>query len=366
MSRQAGYIFLNDNIVSHTSGRGVTRYFREVADGIIDQFGSKVVICSPESRDYGAAKHIRSLRFRGGHRLKVHDMLASVAAFRERASVFFSPYYGSARTSAAEVFTVHDMIFELFPHYFPRTSSYIQRSIKEKRRCMERASALIAVSESTARDIVTCYPHVNADKITVIYHGVSDFFFETSARQHGVGGKPFFLYVGNRILYKNFLRVLSAFGQSGLGRDFDLRVISPTVDGFSPHEAECLDRYQLRGSVHLMSAVDDAVLRQSYQAAVAFVYPSEYEGFGLPILEAMASGTIVATSNRSSMPEVGGDVAFYFDPTDADSIADCLRQVADLPARQRSDRIALGIARAKTFTWSRCQQQTVDLLRRFV
>ena len=102
-----------------------------------------------------------------------------------------------------------------------------------------------------------------------------------------------------------------------------------------------------------------------YAAADALLMPSQYEGFGLPILEAMASGTLVATSNTASMPEVGGDIAFYFDPYDTESIAEGLRRIATLSDDERARRIDQGVTRAHTFTWTRCQEQTIEVFRRF-
>jgi glycosyltransferase involved in cell wall biosynthesis len=168
--------------------------------------------------------------------------------------------------------------------------------------------------------------------------------------------------VGHRKLHKNFGRLLTAYHRSGLAKDFDLRVVSP--GGFEPEESRQIHDLHLEGSVGFYPAVGDTALREQYSQATALVYPSEYEGFGLPILEAMASGVLVATSNAASMPEVGGGAAIYFDPCDPESIAEGLRQVACLPAEQRAERIEQGIARARTFTWARCQRQTLQALRR--
>lgn len=358
-------VFLNDNILSHTMQRGIARYFRHVTDGVIVRFGSDVTICSPEVRDYGPASYIPSLRFRGAGRIGLHDKLASVAAYVERPSVFFSPYYGDARTKAAEVFTAYDMINELFPRYFPPQQAHFRRFIAQKKRCLERAAVVIAISENTARDIVAIYPQLASD-IRVIYPGVDSFFFDGEDRDSGHEEKPFFLYVGHRLFYKNFTRLIMAFGESGLADDFGLKVISPSGDGFLAEEVDCIQRYHLEKNVSLLTGATDTAVRASYKRAVALVYPSEYEGFGLPILEAMASGTVVATSNVSSMPEVGANVALYFDPWCTESIADCLRRVVNLSWNERRERIVRGTALAHTFTWERCQQQTVEVLERLL
>jgi glycosyltransferase involved in cell wall biosynthesis len=368
MRDKAGTIFLYDSIFLQIPGiwqRGVARYFRQVIDGLITHFGPQVTIFSAHNRDYGSARHIRALTscFRGSNRLKIRQINEYMATFwaeREHAAVFYSPYYGNIRTKAAPVYTVYDMIHELYPHHFPddnRTQSFLL----ERRLCFERAALLLAISQSTARDIAACYPNLDSTKVVTTLLGVDEFFFGAD-RQSNHNLKPYILYVGYRNVYKNFRRLLQAFGQSGLAKDFDLRVISPGPTGFSMDEIELLHHYQLENSVHLQINVDDSSLRDSYAGASVFIYPSEYEGFGLPILEAMASGAVVATSNTASMPEIGGDIAFYFDPFSIDSISDCLSRAVNLTSDDRGFLIAQGIARAHTFTWSRCQWQTVDAI----
>lgn len=261
---------------------------------------------------------------------------------------------------------VHDMMYELFPNYFPPHNRYNKRFVAEKKSCLERGAALIATSQNTAHDILTLYPNIPSEKIVIAYQGVEEFFFQVDDLLPRSTSKPFFLYVGHRDVHKNFYRLLVAYGQSGLANEFDLRVISPTSGKFTQQECDVISRYQLQNSVHMLPSADDIQLRKCYAQAVAYVYPSEYEGFGMTVLEAMASGALVATSNVASLPEVGGDVAFYFDPYQPESIATCLREIAELPEERRKARIAHGRARARTFTWNRCVDQFADVLRRFV
>jgi glycosyltransferase involved in cell wall biosynthesis len=356
-------IFVNDNIHNRSAQRGVVRYFRNIVNGITEFFGSDTIVFSPEVRAYGKAKHIVAPTFRGSRYFNFP--LASLLAYLGRASIIYSSYYGNIWTSATQIFTVYDMNYELFPEYFAAVPHSVN-FIKRKRRCLERADALIAISESTARDIVTCYPHIDPSKVSVVYLGVDSFFLKGVETQSSTSGRPYFVYIGRRALYKNFLRLLVAFGKSGLAKKFDLRVISPVGSNFNSQECEIISKYRMAEHVHLMNSISDEELRESYAGAVALVYPSEYEGFGLPILEAMACGTIVATSNTSSMPEVGGKVAFYFDPTNTESIIACLQRVAELPAEQRKQRINRGIERAQRFSWSRCQSQTIEVFRSFL
>ncbi len=222
----------------------------------------------------------------------------------------FNAYYSNIQSTAFQVFTLHDMTPELLPQYFSPDYPGHRRFMAEKKRCAERAALIFSVSENTARDAIHYYRHLDASKIVVTPEGVDDFFFQPEPLPSEPGGKPFFLFVGHRMLHKNFVRLLVAFKASGLAADIDLRVISP--HDFNLEETRAIREIGLHNSVKILPAASDTVLRASYAQSMALVYPSEYEGFGLPILEAMASGTLVATSNVSSMPEVGGDVGSVF------------------------------------------------------
>src|SRR5664280_2274107 len=167
-------IFLNDNIRSYALQRGITRYFWHITDGLIKHYGDKVAIFSSAQRDFGPATHLRSFRlnFRGSQRLRLYqitDKWAALASNRQRASVFFSPYYGTSHPKAPEIYVVHDMIHAL-PEYRANEHPLAVRFRLEVRSCLERAAALIAVSHHTAKDILKCYPHIDAGKIFTIHH----------------------------------------------------------------------------------------------------------------------------------------------------------------------------------------------------
>jgi glycosyltransferase involved in cell wall biosynthesis len=362
MSPSSQCILLNDNIRSHAAQRGVARYFDHVTAGIIAHFGPHAQICSPVIRDYGTAHFIRTPRFPGSGRLGVHDLSATIIARIKQPALIFNPYYGSVRTKIAQVFTVYDMIPEMISLPWAQSNPRILTTIAEKKRCFEQAAALLAISHSTARDMLSVYPHLNANTIKVIPLGVDAFFFEHAQSDDHAQVKPYFLYVGSRGGHKNFMRLLTAYGQSGLAGTFGLQVISPSGNAFTSEETECIRKFRLQAAVQLRCAVSETELHECYAGAVALVYPSEYEGFGLPILEAMASGTLVATSAVSSMPEVGGTSAFYFDPQASEAMAETLRHIAYLPTAERQQRIAQGIARAQTFSWEQCQQKTIKVL----
>jgi glycosyltransferase involved in cell wall biosynthesis len=119
----------------------------------------------------------------------------------------------------------------------------------------------------------------------------------------------------------------------------------------------------LENAVHLSAELTDAKLRDAYAGAVALACPSEYEGFGLPVLEALAAGTLVAAARAGSLPEVGGTAVSYFDPIRAESIAEALREVTGLGRAERETRIQQGRAHARGFSWTRHQERTVSVFR---
>lgn len=342
-----GRIFLSDNTLPMQGG--VKRVFRHLVDGVAENFGGRAIVYSPERWDYGRARFIRSPGLPG----RVHDLTASAISVICRASVTVAAYYGTAYGPGRRVYAVYDMIHELLPHYFRSATSYERRFVAEKRRCLLGGDLLIAISHATARDVVTVYPEVDPARIIVAHLGVDESFFGDHPWHGPAPARPYLLYVGQRSAYKNFRRLLEAFGEAGLASTHDLRVISSESGGLTADERALIARHGLERAVYLQLRVSDAELAATYQRAVALVYPSEYEGFGLPIIEAMAAGTLVVTAGRSSMPEVGGDVAFYFDPTSTSDLAARLTQVVGLPPGERARRILAGFARAREFSWRR-------------
>jgi len=331
---------MTDLLISEATLRGaahsgVARYMEHIIRAAGKRFGAGLAVVSAP-------------RFPGSGRLHVQDVAVTAAAVLLRPRLFFSGYYGAARVAAPQVFTVYDMIHELYVG-----------AMDEKRRCLERAAALIAISHNTAADIVRIYPQVDPAKITVTHLGVDDAFF--APRQRSAPARPYYLYVGTRVGSKNFIRLVRAFAASGAGDRFDLRVVSRSGD-FTAEERAAIGEAPVR----LQAPLPEDDLVDAYANAHALLYPSEYEGFGLPILEAMAAGTLVAASRAASMPEAGGDVAFYFDPLDVASIAQTIAMIGALPPETREERIAAGVRWARTFTWQRCEDQTIALFERLL
>jgi len=255
---------------------------------------------------------------------------------------YYHPYLLENSLSVPLVITIHDMIYELFPELH-NDSSVVQ----QKHDLIERANQIVSVSESTRQDLLRIYPDV-ADKVSVIHHGAS-------FTQHIETDKPFVkipyvLFVGNREAYKNFTTGAKAFAL--LASDYpDLALICAGGGAFTDAEEQLFTELGMSGRVQQVS-VNDAQLKNLYYYSKAFVYPSLYEGFGLPVLEAMACGAPCLLSDVSSLPEVGAAAAIYFDPLNDQMIAESIERVLrDMSlAGQMSE---AGLVRVEQFTWEK-------------
>ncbi len=259
------------------------------------------------------------------------------------------------------VLTVHDLIYHLFPeHHKLLNYWFLNRAMPL---FVQRATAVIAVSQSTRRDLIRCYG-VHPDKITVVYEAAAPHFRPASpeaiAAVRARYGLPegFILAVGTIEPRKNLSRLLDAL-QLLRQRGDDVRLVVVggkgwLYGGFFRH----LEELQLGDAVLLPGYVPDADLPAVYSAAKVFVLPSLYEGFGLSVLEAMACGTAAVCSRASSLPEMGGDAAQYFDPTDVEEMAEAIEAVWHDEAL-RTEMGRRGLAQAARFSWARAAEETM-------
>ncbi len=261
------------------------------------------------------------------------------------------------------VLTVHDLAFLRTPECaFPTLRAYLDEIVP---RSVRRASRVVAVSESTRRDCIELLG-TPPDKVTTIVEGVGEDFRpprdpakdRARIRQAGITAS-YVLTTGTLEPRKNYIRLLEAYALLR-ARGVDHRLVVAGRPGwmYEPiHEA--VQRLRLADSVTFLQP-DDDLLCALYGQAEVFVFPSLYEGFGIPPLEAMACGTPVACSNSSSLPEVVGDAAVMFDPLDVEAIAAGVMSL--LVDHQLAHRLrARGLERAATFTWARAARQTRDL-----
>lgn len=259
------------------------------------------------------------------------------------------------------VLTMHDLIFKLFPDYHKKLNyTYLNWAVPLFCR---RADAIIAVSDATRRDLVTHYGVAEA-KIHVVHEAAAGLFIRPNpaqilaARRRYQLPDRFLIHLSTIEPRKNLLRLLAAF--KALRRDFpDLKLVLAGAKGWLYDDFfRQIAAEQLSDAVIPLGWVPDDDLPAVLACASLAVQPSLYEGFGLPLLEHMASGQVVAASRASSHPEVGGDAAAYFDPTQVDDMVAVIRRLL-LDRDEYAQRQALGLARAAQFSWERAARETL-------
>jgi len=251
------------------------------------------------------------------------------------------------------VATFHDMINEKFSHKFRELRSD-DKLMTQKKELADKATQIIAVSENTKKDLVEIYG-ADPEKIKVIYLGSS--FSTNTTEVKNLNNKPYILYVGNRGLYKNFIPFLRAIAPLLLRNK--LSFICAGGKSFSKEEADIIAGLKVDGHV-IQEPANDKKLAELYTNALAFVFPSLYEGFGIPVLEAFACNCPCILSNTSSLPEVAQNAAVYMDPYDGESMYHALETVINDSA-QRDELAQNGAIRLKSFSWDRHVAETLDL-----
>jgi glycosyltransferase involved in cell wall biosynthesis len=254
------------------------------------------------------------------------------------------------------VTTIHDLGFLAFPEAHTRFQNFYLRLTT--RWAALAAHRIIAISQATADDFVR-YTGVDPQRVVVIHHGVSPEFHPNHTASSPY--PRYMLYVGTLQPRKNIMRVIEAFALANLHPDTHL-LIGGRTGWLSQPLQQRIDELGMADRIHLLGFVPDEQLYGLMAGARAFVFPSLYEGFGMPVLEAMASGTPVITSTTSALPEVAGDAALLVDPTDVSSIARAMHQI-DMDEALHDDLRQCGLAHAATFTWARTAAQTLDVLR---
>lgn len=269
---------------------------------------------------------------------------------------YFHPYF-LKYINKPYVLTVHDMIYERLPDYFPLTDPLP----RWKKETVKKAAGVIAISESTKKDLVEIL-QVPEEKITVIHHGID---LDAALDIEVVQGMPakYLLFVGERGNYKNFFRFINCCGL--LAVDYpDLHFVFAGGGGFRVSDSDFINRLNLTDKCVQLNATD-AQLNYLYQNAEFFVFPSLYEGFGLPLLEAFKAGCAVAASNTSSFPEIGGDAVCYFDPMDEQSMFKAFKLLLDKPDI-KAGFIAKGTERVKAFSLQKQIDATLALYKSVV
>lgn len=266
------------------------------------------------------------------------------------------------------VVTIHDLAFKIFPQYFPPRD--VRRLNWFTNFAAHHATRLIAVSESTKRDILEYYPDISEEKIRVIHHGfdtppVSPNSTKVSSeanrtlRRFGLNSNEYILYMGALQPRKNLARLMEAFEAFASTHSSVKLVLAGEAAWMSREIFRIRETHPFRERIIFPGRVTFAERGTLYEQARIFVFPSLYEGFGLPILEAFARNVPVICAHNSSLPEVAGDAARFFDASRSDELADALLELWDNEG-ERNRLVARGRRRLTHFSWSRCARETAQ------
>ena len=282
--------------------------------------------------------------------------------------LYHGPDVIAPAVSQPVVITVHDMTTFLFPQFHARFNRLFMRWAVP--RMTQRASMIVADSHSTRNDLLRL-TSVSPDKVTVVHCGVDHARFGLRNREQAVIriretlgiNEPYLLGVGTLEPRKNLQTLLKAYAQ--LPSSVPVLVLAGARGWGEGPLFQTVKEHGLTDRVRFTGFVEDSLLADLYAAASIFIYPSWYEGFGLPVLEAMACGSPVITSRVSSLPEVGGNAAIYVEPGDANELATAIQDLLEQP-KARSTMTEYGILQAARFTWAETARQTVEVYRRTV
>jgi glycosyltransferase involved in cell wall biosynthesis len=350
---------------------GIGTYIRNLLRQLarLDHDTEFVLLCRPDdiAALSGLGPNFRPVAEQSGNYSVGEQLRIPLALRRERVTLFHAPHYVlPPLVPCRSVVTIHDCIHLRFPQYLPNRLAlgYARATMSLASR---RATRILTVSESSKRDIVRFFGTA-PEKIDVIPNSYDDRFGVEPGEEEVYRVREryqlhdqFVLYAGNVKPHKNLERLIDAFDlvrKRGLDH-VKLVLIGDEISKYAALR-RAIHRHQLHKYVRFLGYLPEDTLAVMYRLAGVFVFPSLYEGFGLPPLEAMASGTPVVTSNVSSLPEVAGDAAVLVDPYDHHAIADGIYSVlSNEPYRQELRR--KGLVRASQFSWENSVRRVMDI-----
>lgn len=343
--------------------------FFQFADSGIAQVWRNLLKCWSENGFYqhlivldraGTAPRITNIRYRpvpayDYNQTDIDAQMLQKICDEKKADLFISTYY-TTPLSTPSVFLAHDMIPEVIG------ANLEELCWKEKHYGIMHASSYLAISQNTARDLNHFFPHISLNKITIANCGIKSIF--SPSKEQDINQfktkynikKPYLLLVGERIGlngYKNAIYLFRALSKLVDTQKFAIFCVGGKPE-LEPELAALAERVET-----FITPLTDEELKVAYSAALAYIYPSKYEGFGLPILEAMACGCPVITSRNSSLSEVGGEAAYYLDELNECELIQALYNIQNIEIRQHL--IDAGFAQTKHFAWSNMANTIADV-----
>ena len=349
-------IYFGPEIWPLQSQGGVSRYFYELIRSLHKL--NKHIAVIPSKNDNFYYEKLSSGGFLTNHSYKNEFIQGEIRTINHshKPFIYHQTFYSDMRVAhnidprGRIILTVHDLIHKLFEN--KAGLQLFKRDIVKK--SIKSADHIICPSQQTKTDLINFYG-VLESKVSVVHHGVR---LNVSAHPKPLilsGYKPFLLFVGQRSGYKNFIGLLEAFSMSqGLMKNFN--IVAFGGGEFTQNEVKLISQLGISNQLFKVEG-DDDVLSQLYSSAASLVYPSFYEGFGFPPLEAMSVGCTVIASNSGSVPEICDQAAIYFNPHDLENLKDTLEETVG-NTTLKSKKIDLGFQRSKLFNWEETAKQT--------
>lgn len=299
------------------------------------------------------------------------QLCLALELFRERPDVLWMPMHNIPLLRSSKikaVVTIHDLAFKIFPEYFPK-----KELLKLNLLCnnaIKYSQHIIAISETTKEDILKFYPEIAENKISVVYHGFDKELFQQKVEEknafeilehYKLQPQKYLLYVGAIQPRKNLNTLIEAF-EKVKKRNHDLRLVLAGEKAWQVESTlEKISSSEFKDDIIITGTIPFGKLPVLYQNSCAFVFPSLYEGFGIPVLEAMASGAPTILAKNSSLLEVGGDAATYFETKNSDSLAERINEIL-LNGNLRDDLVRKGKKHCQNFSWQKSAQETLEVL----
>jgi glycosyltransferase involved in cell wall biosynthesis len=353
-------VFYDSQIFGRQDYGGISRYFTEIIKRFSEKdVKAKVNLTISHNHYIKDLKigHFDKIFFKSRYRNYLYSAINMVIGVPELIftdyDIFHPTYYETYFLPF--VVTVYDMIHELFFREYPN----LDKKLMEKKKLLfEKAIHIIAISKSTKNDIVKIY-NIDPKKITVVY--LANSLLPWDKKKKLKLPKRYILYVGHRWIYKNFVKFVNA--EYKLLVSEDTALVCAGGNSFSSEETELFEDLSITDRVFYVPIKKDRDLSECYSRAEAFVYPSRYEGFGIPILEAFANECPVICSDLSSFPEVAKNAAVYFDPDRRDSVESAVKKVlGDVNLRQKM--VKLGRKRLRNFSWDKTTSETAAVYKK--
>jgi len=287
---------------------------------------------------------------------------------RNKADVFFSPDgFVPFGMRVPKVSMFHDVAYLRYPEYLqPRIRNFYTKWIPKY---MAHTDHIITVSEFSKKELIVGY-NINPEKISVVYNGITNSYRPIDpsrideVRKKYANGRPYFLYLGAIHPRKNVLTLVKAFEHFKKSTHSNIHLVLAGRDAWHTKELFlAIEQSEFKGDIHLPGYVSTADATSLVAAAEVMIYPSLYEGFGLPVVEAMACGVPVICSHVSSLPEVAGGAALLFDPLDAHQLSVQMKSIVDDEVL-RNDTIRKGLERSTFFSWDKAAENIYNILKR--